>query len=56
MFLKNPTFILLLVASFLVLSVETQAKNYFGVTLSESLVNIKLINSITISGSQVYGF
>lgn len=53
---KNRAFTLLLVASFLVLSVETQAKNYFGVTLSESSINIKLVNNITISGSQLYGF
>jgi len=52
---KNQGFILVLVASFLILSVETQAKNYFGVNLSENFDKIHMFNNIYISGTQLYG-
>jgi MFS transporter, DHA1 family, multidrug resistance protein B len=53
---QNKGFLLIVLASFLVLSVETQAKNYFGVNLSEIIESRKVLGEIYMSGTQMYGF
>ncbi|UXH46427.1 MFS transporter [Rossellomorea vietnamensis] len=53
---RNKAFLLIVLASFLILSVETQAKNYFGVNLSELIESQTLIGGISLSGTQMYGF